>query len=52
MTHAEHEQSLTRFLAIIAKLRDPQGGCPWDLKQTFASLKPLIIEEAYEVCMK
>ncbi len=49
MTHAEHEQSLTRFLAIIAKLRDPQGGCPWDLKQTFASLKPLIIEEAYEV---
>ena len=41
--------AFTRFLAIIKKLRDPNGGCPWDLKQTFESLRPQIIEEAYEV---
>jgi len=33
----------------MAQLRNPQGGCPWDLKQTFETLKPLLIEEAYEV---
>lgn len=33
----------------MARLRDPRGGCPWDLKQTFASLIPYLIEEAYEV---
>jgi ATP diphosphatase len=49
MTNVMPEQSLTRFLEIISKLRDPNGGCPWDIKQTFQSLKPLIIEEAYEV---
>ena len=38
-----------RFLGIIRKLRDPNGGCPWDIEQTFASLGPQIIEEAYEV---
>jgi MazG family protein len=38
-----------RFLSIIKKLRDPNGGCPWDLKQTFESLRPQVIEEAYEV---
>jgi len=43
------EQSLAQFLQIINKLRDPNGGCPWDLKQTFETLKPLVIEEAYEV---
>ena len=41
--------SLTRFLEIMSALRNPNGGCPWDLKQTFASLRPLVIEEAYEV---
>jgi len=35
--------------AIIAKLRDPNGGCPWDLEQTHQSLKPYLIEESYEV---
>jgi ATP diphosphatase len=52
MTSTPHEEAareLQEFLRIIAKLRDPQGGCPWDIKQTFASLKPLLIEEAYEV---
>lgn len=34
---------------IIQRLRDPQNGCPWDLEQTHQSLKPNLIEEAYEV---
>jgi ATP diphosphatase len=38
-----------RLLAIMARLRDPQGGCPWDLKQNFATIAPYTIEEAYEV---
>jgi len=33
----------------MARLRDPEGGCPWDLEQTFASLVPHTLEEAYEV---
>jgi ATP diphosphatase len=37
------------LLAIMAKLRDPQGGCPWDVQQTFASVAPYTVEEAYEV---
>jgi ATP diphosphatase len=42
-------QSIDHLLAIMARLRDPQGGCPWDLQQTFASIAPYTIEEAYEV---
>ena len=38
-----------RLLEIMAKLRDPDGGCPWDLEQDFASVAPYTIEEAYEV---
>ena len=41
--------SLDDLLAIMARLRDPQRGCPWDLKQDFASIAPYTIEEAYEV---
>jgi MazG family protein len=41
--------NLARLLAIMARLRDPQGGCPWDLEQNFASIAPYTIEEAYEV---
>jgi nucleoside triphosphate diphosphatase len=37
------------LLAIMAKLRDPDGGCPWDLQQTFATIAPYTVEEAYEV---
>jgi ATP diphosphatase len=37
------------LLAIMARLRDPQGGCPWDVAQTFATIAPYTIEEAYEV---
>jgi len=37
------------LLAIMARLRDPEGGCPWDLRQTFRTIAPYTIEEAYEV---
>ncbi|MFZ2754204.1 MAG: nucleoside triphosphate pyrophosphohydrolase [Lysobacteraceae bacterium] len=40
---------IRRLLAIMARLRDPQGGCPWDLRQTFATIAPYTVEEAYEV---
>src|SRR5687768_6698781 len=42
-------QNIDNLLAIMARLRDPNGGCPWDLQQTFASIAPYTIEEAYEV---
>lgn len=38
-----------RLRAIMARLRDPVHGCPWDVEQTFASIAPYTIEEAYEV---
>ncbi|MBM3732996.1 MAG: nucleoside triphosphate pyrophosphohydrolase [Acidimicrobiia bacterium] len=38
-----------RLVAIMARLRDPDGGCPWDLEQTFATIAPYTVEEAYEV---
>ena len=41
--------SLDDLLAIMARLRDPQHGCPWDVQQDFASIAPYTIEEAYEV---
>jgi len=40
---------LPRLIAIMARLRDPERGCPWDLAQDFASIAPYTIEEAYEV---
>ena len=40
---------LERLLAVMAALRDPDCGCPWDLEQDFASVAPYTIEEAYEV---
>ena len=42
-------EALTAFLDVIARLRDPSGGCPWDLKQTFESLRSCLVEESYEV---
>lgn len=41
--------AVARLLAIMARLRDPQSGCAWDLAQDFASIAPYTIEEAYEV---
>jgi ATP diphosphatase len=43
------EEALTALLQLMARLRDPQHGCPWDREQTFASIAPYTIEEAYEV---
>ena len=41
--------SIDRLLRIMARLRDPQTGCDWDRAQTFATIAPYTIEEAYEV---
>jgi ATP diphosphatase len=40
---------ISRLLEIMAKLRTPGSGCPWDLEQSFATIAPYTIEEAYEV---
>ncbi|MGY0560122.1 nucleoside triphosphate pyrophosphohydrolase [Luteimonas sp. A277] len=42
-------QDIRRLIGIMARLRDPEGGCPWDLEQDFASIAPYTVEEAYEV---
>jgi nucleoside triphosphate diphosphatase len=46
---SEAERALTALLELMARLRDPERGCPWDREQTFASIAPYTIEEAYEV---
>ena len=45
----ENRYSLDDLLHLMARLRDPQHGCPWDLKQDYASIVPHTLEEAYEV---
>lgn len=45
----DQARAIDRLLALMADLRDPDGGCPWDLKQDFSSIAPYTIEEAYEV---
>src|ERR1044072_8173660 len=40
---------IDRLLAVMARLRDRENGCPWDLEQSFATIAPYTIEEAYEV---
>jgi len=42
-------RNIQRLIEIMAALRDPERGCPWDVEQTFASIAPYTIEEAYEV---
>ena len=39
----------SRLVEIMARLRDPEGGCPWDLRQDFRSIAPYTVEEAFEV---
>jgi len=46
---SEAAQRLEALLALMVRLRDPQQGCPWDQVQTFASIAPHTIEEAYEL---
>ncbi|NKE47072.1 nucleoside triphosphate pyrophosphohydrolase [Roseomonas frigidaquae] len=48
MSHADPAAALTRLLAIMVRLRAPDG-CPWDQVQDFASIAPYTVEEAYEV---
>lgn len=45
----EPEAALSRLLGLMAALRTPVTGCPWDLEQTFATVAPFTLEEAYEV---
>lgn len=42
-------KDISRLIEIMAALRDPETGCPWDIVQDFSSIKPYTIEEAYEV---
>jgi MazG family protein len=46
---ASDTTSLAELLRIMARLRDRESGCPWDVEQTFATIAPYTIEEAYEV---
>jgi nucleoside triphosphate diphosphatase len=46
---SDAESAITALIALMARLRDPKSGCPWDQKQTFATVAPYTIEEAYEV---
>jgi nucleoside triphosphate diphosphatase len=46
---SEAEKAVGPLIALMARLRDPDGGCPWDREQTFATIAPYTIEEAYEV---
>ncbi len=43
------KQTIDDLLAVMVRLRDPVAGCPWDVKQTFSTIAPYTIEEAYEV---
>lgn len=43
------EHHLRRLLDVMARLRDPARGCPWDQVQTFATIAPYTVEEAYEI---
>jgi ATP diphosphatase len=45
----QKSRDIDRLLEIMAALRDPQTGCSWDIEQTFATIAPYTIEEAYEV---
>ena len=49
MTTMEPSRDIARLIEIMARLRNPETGCPWDIEQNFATIKPYTIEEAYEV---
>jgi MazG family protein len=46
---ADDSTPIERLRGVMARLRSPDGGCPWDIEQTFATIAPYTIEEAYEV---
>ncbi|MGH8207606.1 MAG: MazG nucleotide pyrophosphohydrolase domain-containing protein, partial [Steroidobacteraceae bacterium] len=45
----EAAAELTALLELMRRLRDPRDGCPWDRVQSFATIAPFTIEEAYEI---
>ena len=45
----DSSREIARLLEIMAALRTPQTGCPWDLAQNFSTIAPYTLEEAYEV---
>lgn len=49
MSQESAAAAIDRLLALMARLRNRENGCPWDLEQTFATIAPYTIEEAYEV---
>jgi len=49
MSDIGNPRDIATLLTVMARLRDPDGGCPWDLEQDFATIAPYTIEEAYEV---
>lgn len=49
LARVEQAQGIDKLLQVMRALRDKQGGCPWDLQQTYASILPFTIEEVYEV---
>jgi ATP diphosphatase len=49
MVETTPQNPIAELLVIMRRLRDPAGGCPWDLEQDFATIAPYTIEEAYEV---
>ena len=49
MKKQSNKTDISKLIEIMATLRDPERGCPWDVEQTFESIAPYTIEEAYEV---
>src|SRR5471032_3167462 len=49
MTEPKPSKDIADLIEIMRRLRDPNGGCPWDVEQTFQTIAPYTIEEAYEV---
>jgi nucleoside triphosphate diphosphatase len=49
MNKHRHKTSIEKLLEVMEALRDPNSGCPWDREQTFATIAPYTVEEAYEV---
>ena len=48
-TSPKERPAIDDLLEVMARLRDPENGCPWDREQTFSTIAPYTIEEAYEV---
>jgi ATP diphosphatase len=49
MENIKPSKEIGTLLEIMRRLRDPEGCCPWDIEQTFETIAPYTIEEAYEV---